>query len=166
MTRHFDGAPVTQLPYVHLRKELHDDGKGPVWPSGIRPAPFEADRHVRQAHDLLTQAYRHGGGRVGTLDEWWSSLRADPEYDPSMFFIAVDENNRVVGLAQCWTSAFLKDLVVSEAWRRKGVGEALMLHAFATFRSRGATHLDLKVEVGNPAGAERLYYRIGMKPVA
>lgn len=156
---------MTPIPYVHLRKELRDERKRPVWPSGIRPAPFEADRHVRQAHDLLTQAYRLGGGRIGSLEAWWSSLRDDPEYDPSVFFLAVDENDQVVGLAQCWTSAFLKDLAVSKAWRRKGIGEALMLHVFAAFQSRGATHLDLKVEVGNPAGAERLYRRLGMQPV-
>jgi len=92
-------------------------------------------------------------------------LRADPEYNPSIFFLALDGNDRVIGLAQCWRSAFLKDLAVSEAWRRMRVGKGLLLQAFTTFQLRGATHLDLKVE-DDPSGAARLYRRMGMKPVA
>ncbi|RVD52464.1 GNAT family N-acetyltransferase, partial [Mesorhizobium sp. M7A.F.Ca.ET.027.03.2.1] len=43
---------------------------------------------------------------------------------------------------------------------------ALMWHAFAVFRERGADHVDLKTNtVENPA-AVRLYERLGMMPVA
>lgn len=72
----------------------------------------------------------------------------------------------MIGLAQCWTSAFLKDLVVSAPWRRKGIGRALLLQAFNTFQERGAVHFDLKVEVGNTSNAEQLYRRAGMAPIA
>ena len=138
----------------------------PAWPPGVRPAPFDAARHAKQAHDLLTEVYRPGGGQAGSYDDWWFALRGDPEYDPSVFFLALDGNDHVIGLARCWSSAFLKDLAVSEVWRRMGVGKALLLQAFATFRIRGATHLDLKVEDDNPSGAARLYRRMGMKPIA
>ena len=156
---------MTRFSFVHLRKELRADLARPVWPIGIHPGSFETGAHLKQAHDLLVEAYKHGGGKVGSLDEWWSDLREDPEYDPSVFFLALDETNRVAGLAQCWTSAFLKDLAVAEIWRRKGIGEALMLHAFTTFQARGTDRFELKVEMDNPAGAARLYERLGMKPV-
>ena len=89
-------------------------------------------------------------------------MRNDLEYDATVLFLALDEKDRVIGLAHCWTSAFLKDLAVSALWRRIGIGEALMLHALTVFQARGAVHLDLKVEDDNPSGAERLYRRIGM----
>ncbi|WP_428393029.1 GNAT family N-acetyltransferase [Lichenicoccus sp.] len=154
---------MTNIPFIHLRKELRGDEWRPVWPIGIRPALFEAGQHIEQAHNLLVEAYKYGGGHVGPVDEWWSALRQDPEYDPSVFFLAIDENDQVAGLAQCWTSAFLKDLAVAERWRRRGIGEALVLQAFTSFQARGAEHFDLKVVVDNPTGAARLYQRLGMK---
>jgi ribosomal protein S18 acetylase RimI-like enzyme len=106
-----------------------------------------------------------GGGRVKALDDWWRDLLGDPEYSASTIFLAVDVHETIVGVAQCWTRAFLKDLVVSDAWRRKGVGEALLLEVFKAFQRRGSPYLDLKVEIRNPSGAERLYRRVGMMPV-
>lgn len=156
---------MSDNPLAHLRKSLTDDLTAPVWPAGTRLAAFDATQHLKQAHDLLAEAYRHGGGQVGPFEEWWSSLRQDSEYDPSVFFVVLDENDRVVGLAQCWSSGFLKDLAVAEMWRRRGIGEALLLHAFIAFQARGMKHLDLKVEVDNPTGAVRLYQRLGMAAV-
>ena len=62
------------------------------------------------------------------------------------------------------TSAFVKDIVVHESWRRRGLGEALLLEAFRTFERRGASHVGLKVQAGN-ASAIALYERVGMMPV-
>lgn len=156
---------MTGRPFVHLRKNLTDNLTTSVWPAGIRPEAFDAAKHLKQAHDLLVEAYRHGGGSIGPFEEWWSDLRQDSEFNPSVLFVALDENDRVVGLAQCWTSGFLRDLAVAEVWRRRGIGEALLLHAFAAFQARGMKHFDLKVEVDNPTGAGRLYQRLGMAPV-
>ncbi|WP_428395149.1 GNAT family N-acetyltransferase [Lichenicoccus sp.] len=126
---------------------------------------FEAKLHSRMAHRLLVEAYKDGGGRAGSYEQWWSTLLGDAEYDPQVFFLAVDQKDQIVGLGQCWTTAFLKDLAVSAAWRRRGVGRALLLHAFTVFRARGAEHFDLKVEHDNPSGAERLYLRLGFTAV-
>ena len=68
-------------------------------------------------------------------------------------------------MAQCWTSAFIKDLAVHPRARRRGVGRALMLMAFHAFAKRGATHVDLKVREEN-ASALRLYRDLGMKIIA
>ncbi len=151
---------MEKTPYTHFRKDLRGSIPRPVWPLGTRPTRFDANAHRKLAHDLLAETCKPGGGHVDSFDHWWSALCNDPEYDPSVFFLALDEKDHVVGLAQCWTSAFLKDLAVSDAWRRLGVGEALMLHAFTVFQERGAAHLDLKVEDDNPSGAERLYRRV------
>ncbi len=152
-------------PYTHLRKDFQEDIVAPAWPVGTHPALFDADQHAIKAHDLLAAAYSLGGGYVGSFETWWPTLRDDPEYNPAVFFLALDQTERVIGLAQCWTSAFLKDLAVSEPWRRKGLGKALLLQAFGYFERQGNRHFDLKVEKDNPSGAERLYRRLGMRPV-
>lgn len=157
-------GPMENSSFTHLRKSLQGDLPKPICPAGVRPALFDDGRYT-QAHALLVDAYGAGGGRVKSLEDWWFDLRNDPEYSHSIFLLAVDDTDNIVGLAQCWTSAFLKDLVVSEAWRRRGVGEALLLEAFYTFQRRGSVYLDLKVEHRNPSGADRLYRRMGMIPV-
>ena len=156
---------MTDLSFIHLRKVLKGDQTMPVWPPGVAPASFKRGDQIEEAHALLVEAYKLGGGQVGPVHEWWSDLERDPEFDPTVFFLAIDETNRIVDLAQCWTSAFLKDLAVAEAWRRRGVGQALVLHAFSAFRARGAERFDLKVKLSNPSGAIQLYQRLGMRPV-
>ena len=151
---------------IRLRKALGPSGERPQWPRGVRIAPFEPLRHAAAVHRLLTAAYRHGGGEIADFANWWAQLRADDEYSPDLVFVAVDRGDQVVGVAQCWTSAFVKDLAVDPAWRRCGLATALLLHAFVVFRRRGADAVDLKVEADNPSGAERLYRRLGMEPAS
>lgn len=152
--------------HTHLRKDLLGATPTPLWPPGAKLERFAPEQHSKPAHALLVEAYRGGGGQVASYEDWWAALRSDPEYDPAVFFLAVDGGNHVVGLAQCWISAYLKDLAVAKSWQCRGIGQALVLHAFAVFRARGAIHLDLKVEDDNPSGAGRLYQQLGMRPVS
>jgi ribosomal protein S18 acetylase RimI-like enzyme len=90
-------------------------------------------------------------------------MAADEEFDPELWFLA-QSGPMLAGAVLCWTSAFVKDVVVHESWRRRGVGEALMRHAFRAFAARGAEAVDLKVQASN-AGAAALYERVGMRVV-
>ena len=47
-------------------------------------------------------------------------------------------------------------------WRRRGLGRALLLHAFAEFRERGLPRAGLSVDSASPTGAHRLYEQVGM----
>lgn len=136
-----------------------------VWPRDIRRVPFTPEHHAPKAHALLVKAYAKGGGSVEPFDIWWPSLRDDAEYDPALCFIAVNGSDDVVGLAQCWTSAFIKDLAVDPAYRRKGLGSALLREVFRAFRERGASSVALKVQADNPSGAVRLYRAHGFEEI-
>lgn len=116
-------------------------------------------------HRLLEVGYADGGGHVGSFEEW-PSLRADEEFAADLFFLAENERQDIVGVAQCWTSAFIKDLVVHPLARRQGIATALLWQVFSEFQHRGAKHVDLKVHVDNPTGALRLYRAMGMREVA
>jgi GNAT superfamily N-acetyltransferase len=54
--------------------------------------------------------------------------------------------------AQCWISAFIKDLVVHPLARRRGIATALLSRVFWEFRRRGVKHVDENVQVNNPMG--------------
>lgn len=128
---------------------------------GIGLVPFETADKVA-VHAVMLAAYAGGGGRVGTFEAWWNGLIADDEYDPRLCFVAVADR-ATVGFCQCWTSAFIKDLVVAPEFAGQGIGRALLLTALAAFEARGAASVDLKVEAGNHR-ALGLYRALGFVP--
>ena len=150
---------------IRFRKVLDlGDLARPVWPEGVRPEPFTPTRHAFKACSLLNDAYRTGGGAVRPYDDWWPQLRDDSEYDPALCFVVMDSNgDEIAGFAQCWTSAFVKDIAVAERWRRTGLGTAIMQAVFCSFAERKAPYVDLKVESTNPHGAVQLYQSLGME---
>jgi ribosomal protein S18 acetylase RimI-like enzyme len=135
----------------------------PVFPRGITVRSFTA-ADASAVHALLVHGYRHGGGSVAPFEAWLPTMTSDAEFDPELWFLA-ESPTALAGVALCWTSAFVKDLVVHETWRRHGLGEALLRHVIAVFASRGAAAVELKVKADNPA-AVRLYERVGMRAVA
>jgi ribosomal protein S18 acetylase RimI-like enzyme len=111
-------------------------------------------------HHLMELGYREGSGRVPALEVWQQRFETDPEYDPSLCFIALDAEG-IVGVAQCWTSAYIKSLVVHPRAQGLGLGRALLLHAFKVFEQRREGFVDLKV-LENNLRAQRLYESAGM----
>jgi ribosomal protein S18 acetylase RimI-like enzyme len=145
-----------------MRFDLRSAIPRPTWPEGCSVRGFHASDGPR-LHALLEHGYRRGGGSVAACDAWLPALIGDSEFDPSLCFL-VEVGDELAAAAICWTSAFVKDIVVHETWRRHGLGEALLRLAFRTFSARGAGHVDLKVQVEN-APAIRLYERVGMRAV-
>lgn len=148
-----------------LRRDLVGAITPPAVPSGYCVRTFVVD-DAAVVHRLLEVGYAQGGGKVGSFEEWWSNLRDDDEFAADLCFLAANERQDIVGVAQCWTSAFIKDLVVHPLVRRQGIATALLWYVFCDFQRRGATQVDLKVEMGNPTGALRLYKAVGMQEVA
>lgn len=149
-----------------MRKDLVGGIAAPRWPSGVSvqtAGPKPDKRRVQAAHAVLEPGYWEGGGGAPIFRQWWKALRKDSEYDPLLFFIASDAEG-VAGLVQCWTSAFIKDLAVAPRMRKRGLGRALMLHAFNAFAVRGAQHVDLKVREDN-GPAIGLYKSLGMRTI-
>lgn len=145
---------------IRMRKVLESLAPMPPTPSGISLLPFAKSDPIG-LHAVLQQAYATGGGSVGTFDSWFEPLVTDEEFDPNLVLIAADDEGKAVGLAQCWNSGFLKDLVVLPEQRDRQIGSWLLHHAFAATKSRGLAQLDLKVLADN-AAARRFYARHGM----
>lgn len=93
--------------------------------------------------------------------------RAD--FDASLVFLAWD-GGAVAGMIRCRLrgkgeaeSGWVDHLSVRRLWRGRGLGTALLLHAFATFYRRGASAVTLGVDAESLTGATRLYERAGMQ---
>lgn len=142
-----------------MRRCLADPVPAITWPQGIVLTGYSPDQ-AQSVHRLMELGYEQGGGRVPALDAWQQRFETDPEYDPSLCFIALDDQG-IVGVCQCWTSAYIKSLVVHPRAHGRGLGRALLLNAFNAFQRRREGFVDLKVLEGN-LRAQRLYESAGM----
>lgn len=145
-----------------LRRNLAEAIPEIIWPAHITLTPYRPEL-AASVHNLMQLGYLDGGGRVPALDVWQQRFETDPEYDPGLCFVALDAEG-VVGVAQCWTSAYLKNLVVHPRAQGKGLGRALLLHVFKVFQQRREGYVDLKVLEDN-LRAKRLYESAGMYAV-
>ena len=148
--------------YIRLRKMLIAPIELPALPADVVITPLWQAKPMA-LHALLRAAYASGGSSVPDFDAWWWPLVEDEEFDPTLVIIA-SAGIEPIGLIQCWTSNFVKDLVVAPQWRDRGLGAYLLNAAFSEFHRRSAPHVDLKVEGANLA-AQRFYHRHGMVEV-
>ena len=59
---------------------------------------------------------------------------------------------------------WVDSLFTRRAWRKRGVGAALLGDTFGRFWDRGERSVGLSVDAANETGAFRLYERAGMAP--
>jgi ribosomal protein S18 acetylase RimI-like enzyme len=94
-----------------------------------------------------------------------------PPFDPELWFLAM-EGDEIAGFclakpADAGDEAVgsIPTLGVRRAWRGRGIGLALLRHAFTDLRRRGKRSAVLGVDADSPTGALRLYERAGMRVV-
>jgi ribosomal protein S18 acetylase RimI-like enzyme len=101
------------------------------------------------------------------FEQWRHWFVKDPSFDPSLWFLA-EADGELVGVAICNTRGhdsglgWVRILGVLRSHRRRGIGEALLRHAFAEFERRGFERVGLGVDAESPTGAVALYERAGM----
>jgi mycothiol synthase len=137
----------------------------PEWPDGFRVYTFEpAD--ARPFHAALGEAFAEEWNFVETPFDQWAERRLNgPDFDPSLWFI-VREGDEIAavlrGEPERAGAGWVGALGVRPAWRKRGLGLALLRHAFGEFYRRGQPRVGLGVDAQNPTGATRLYERAGM----
>jgi mycothiol synthase len=151
----------------HWRMEIRLDGPPPepTFPGGIELRPFIKGEHDIPVWQAQNEAWRdHWGSHDVTLDEWKRSRFEDPEFDPTLWQIAWD-GDEVAGFSlnrYRMGIGWIRTLGVRRPWRKRGLGEALLLQSFGEFYRRGTRTIGLGVDAQNPTGATHLYQKVGM----
>ena len=155
----------------HWRMEivLNDQPNEPDLPEGIELRPFVRGEHDIAVWQAQNESFRdHWGSHDVTFEEWQRSRFGDPEFDPSLWKIAWD-GEQVAGISlnrYRMGIGWIRTLGVRRSWRKRGLGEALLLHSFGEFYRRGTRTIGLGVDAQNPTGATRLYQKVGMYPAS
>lgn len=143
-----------------LRRDLTGSLPAPQWPADTRLDHYR-DELAPAIHAVLRMTQDQGGGRVASLDDWRRQFVSDAECDPTLCLVASNADG-ILAVAQCWTSAFIKNLAVHPCAQGQGLGRALLLHSFQVFKQRGEPYVDLKVLESN-LRARQLYESAGMR---
>ena len=159
---------VEQRHSYRMEIALDEAPRAPAWPDGIDVRTFRPNEE-RLAYDVTREVWRDMSDPFEeTFDEWRHWTTAREGFDPSLWFFA-EAGGEVVGFSFCKqddtdaSAGYVGWLGVRRPWRRRGLGEALLLHSFAEFRKRGYTRATLGVDAASPTGATRLYERAGMR---
>ncbi|MGH9173491.1 MAG: GNAT family N-acetyltransferase, partial [Vicinamibacterales bacterium] len=97
-------------------------------------------------------------------------VEEEENFDPTLWFLAIDDStgeiagytlNRLERPGEPQT-AHTRYVAVRRPYRRRGIGQALLLHTFREFFKRGKRRAGLAVDSTSLTGADRLYERAGM----
>lgn len=142
----------------------------PSWPEGIvlRTLAPGDERLVYETHmETFADSWEHEPADYAD----WSHWHLDATRYPAALSFLAFQGEELAAIALCrkddvlagvgWVSI----LGVRRQWRRKGLGAALLRHAFAELAAHGCTRVVLGVDGTSLTGAERLYERVGMSVV-
>jgi mycothiol synthase len=141
----------------------------PEWPPGIEVRAYRPDEDERITYETQEDAFRDVWDWRPTPIEQWRKFELEARgFDPSLWFLAW-EGDEVAGICLSFPErvgdaglGWISILGVRRRWRRRGLGEALLRHAFRELHARGLRRVGLGVDAESPTGATRLYERAGM----
>jgi mycothiol synthase len=155
--------------FFDMEIDLAHEPADPMWPDGITLRTFEPGDE-RTVYDADMEASEdHWDFFTVPFEDWCEYFVESSEFDPTLWFLAED-GGELAGFALCTSerrpdTGYVSVLGVRRPWRRRGLGTALLLHAFHELRRRGRAKADLNVDADSLTGAVRLYERAGMQVV-
>ena len=168
LTKEFERAGMRRLRGSYrMEVDLDDDVATPPEIEGVEIRPLAAGQE-RIAYNVHQETFEDSWDHVREpYDEWRHYLVDIDSYDPSLWLVAWDGDEPAgISLGRIRGDVgWIGILGVRRAWRRRGVGRALLLHSFREFRDRELTRAGLGVDAESLTGAHKLYAAAGMRVV-
>jgi mycothiol synthase len=156
-----------------MKIDLEPPPASPVWPRGIRLVPYRHPQDLEAVYRCSRDAFSDHWGYVDVpfrkgLELFRHASTVLRPVEPDLWFVAMG-GKEIAGISLCRRRSdddpemgWVDTLGVRRAWRRRGLGQALLLHSFHALRHDGALRAGLGVDSGSLTGATRLYKRAGM----
>ena len=151
--------------FFRMEIDFSEEPPAASWPDGASLWRGEADDDLRAFYETTEEAMADHWGHVAISFEEWRERRERSHFDPRLWFLALDDGEPVAAVL-CSISdgiGWIDTLAVRRSWRRRGLGFALLTHAFRELYGRGMRRFALVVDAESPTGATRLYERAGMR---
>ncbi len=150
--------------FWRMEIEMTSPPEQPAWPAGITVRTMRPDHDERLVHAAIEEAFADHWGHVPrSFEDWEQVVLHSDGFDPALTFMAFAGQevagvvvNRYRDIAWVW------QLAVRRAWRKRGLGLALLLQSFNAFYLRGDRAVGLGVDAESQTGATRLYEKAGM----
>lgn len=171
----FEGAgykPTRESLLMYV--EFDGPPRAPVWPDGFHLRTIAGGLTLRELVEVKEEAFRDHRGSVNQPIEsamkMWEHLIENNRriYDPELF-VVLCHDSVPAGELIMWTEseedagkAYVQSLGVLPGYRRRGLGEQLLYHAFTEAYRREKTAVGLSVDGSSLTGADGLYRRAGM----
>jgi mycothiol synthase len=156
--------------------DLDETPPEPKWPDGIVLRTYQDHPDLEAVCRAVDEAFQDHWGYVRSpieemTKQWQHRIENDTEFDPSLWFLAMN-GDEITAMALCDPRVgddpemgLVDALGVRRPWRRKGLGLALLHHAFGEFHRRGQKRVSLGVDADSLTGATRLYEKAGMRVI-
>lgn len=150
----------------HFGMAIHFENppSAPVWLEGISLRSVDPEKDDRLIYDFIQNAFERPGRIAPSFEGWRDFMLGASNFRSDVWFLAY-YNNELVGAALCFAYpeyGWVRQLGVKPDWRGKGIGSALLQHAFGVFYTLGFSSVRLVVESEN-VNAFHLYESVGMK---
>jgi mycothiol synthase len=152
-----------------MRIDFEGEPAPPSALAGINVRPLRPD-DAEELFAVHREAFAdHWGEGEETYEEFRHHMLDRPEFDPELWFLAW-HGEELAGYLGAQEEAiedprrgYVALLGVRRTYRRRGLGEILLRHAFQVLFLRGQHGCDLHVDADSLTGATRLYERVGMR---
>ncbi len=156
-----------------MRIDMTENPPSPDWPDGVHLRPYVPERDAREVYKLDDEVFQDHFGYVKEdfekgYERFMHHMTGDESYDPSLWFLAY-AGEEMIAICICRRFGYedpdaghVSSLGVRRDWRRRGLAQALLVHAFGEFYKRGTKSVDLGVDAESLTGATDLYKKVGM----
>jgi ribosomal protein S18 acetylase RimI-like enzyme len=151
-----------------MRVDLPDDPAQTPVPTGLEIRPFREGVDERVVYDTMNDAFEdHIHHSSESFEAWRTRLLGHPDFDADLWLLAWD-GDEVAGALIAYDHGelgWVKGLGVRRAWRCRGLGTAMLTHAFAAFVRRGQQRVELGVDAEGENRPLDVYETLGMQVV-
>jgi mycothiol synthase len=154
-----------------MEADLDTEPAAPTWPEGVAVRTFRPGADDRRVYEVQEETFADQHDHEPLSYEEWRHWSFGQAFDPELWFLA-ERAGELAGIVLARperggdeTLGWISVLGVRRPWRRRGLGRALLLHAFRELRARGKPRAGLGVDGSNPTGAVGLYEQAGMRVV-
>ena len=160
---------------MHARMTITLDGAEPpahgvtVRSRGVtvRPLRHDDEAEMRRFHAVTAEAFRDTDHPEADYPTWRSQVDAESALEWDEWLVGEVDGEFAGALrssgGQDEDTGWVKSLAVLRAYRRQGVGAALLRRAFALYAAKGRPAAGRGVDMANPTEAIRLYHAVGMR---